>query len=39
MADIGGSLSGTPREVYEQGLINPPIRALEGGRANATGRR
>ena len=24
MADIGGSLSGAPREVYEEGLIIPP---------------
>lgn len=26
MADIGGSLSGSPREVYEEGLIIPPLR-------------
>lgn len=26
MADIGGSLSGAPREVYEEGVIIPPLR-------------
>ncbi|MEK9753931.1 MAG: hydantoinase B/oxoprolinase family protein [Rhodospirillaceae bacterium] len=36
MADIGGSLSGAPREVYEEGLIIPPIKAVEAGRENAT---
>ena len=36
MADIGGSLSGSPREVYEEGLIIPPIKILERGRENAT---
>lgn len=34
MADIGGCLSGPPREVYEEGLIIPPLKALEGGREN-----
>ena len=29
MADIGGSLSGVPREVYEEGLIIPPLKAVE----------
>jgi len=36
MADIGGSLSGVPREVYEEGLIIPPLKAVQGGRENAT---
>jgi N-methylhydantoinase B len=36
MADIGGSLSGAPREVYEEGLIIPPVKMLERGRENAT---
>ena len=36
MADIGGSLSGAPREVYEEGLIIPPIKAVERGRENTT---
>ncbi|MBC5810698.1 MAG: hydantoinase B/oxoprolinase family protein [Candidatus Eremiobacteraeota bacterium] len=26
MGDIGGSLSGAPREVYEEGLIIPPLK-------------
>ena len=34
MADIGGCLSGPPREVYEEGLIIPPVKAIEGGREN-----
>ena len=34
MADIGGCLSGPPREVYEEGLIIPPVKAMEGGREN-----
>jgi N-methylhydantoinase B len=34
MPDIGGSVSGRPREVYEEGLIIPPVKALEGGREN-----
>ena len=36
MADIGGSLSGAPREVYEEGLIIPPLKAVESGVENAT---
>lgn len=36
MADIGGSLSGAPREVYEEGLIIPPIKIVERGRENPT---
>jgi N-methylhydantoinase B len=36
MADIGGSLSGAPREVYEEGLIIPPIKILDRGRENPT---
>jgi N-methylhydantoinase B len=34
MADIGGCLSGPPREVYEEGLIIPPVKALDGGKEN-----
>jgi len=36
MADIGGSLSGAPREVYEEGLIIPPLKIFDRGRENAT---
>src|SRR5690349_14614116 len=36
MADIGGLLSGAPREVYEEGLIIPPLKIFERGRENAT---
>ena len=36
MADIGGSLSGAPREVYEEGLIIPPLKLFDRGRENAT---
>jgi len=36
MADIGGSLSGSPREVYEEGLIIPPLKILDRGRENST---
>ena len=36
MADIGGSLSGGPREVFEEGLIIPPLKILDRGRENAT---
>jgi N-methylhydantoinase B len=36
MADIGGSLSGSPREVYEEGLIIPPLKIVERGRENPT---
>jgi N-methylhydantoinase B len=31
MADIGGSLSGAPREVFEEGLIIPPLRIVREG--------
>ena len=31
MADIGGSLSGSPREVYEEGLIIPPLKIVDAG--------
>jgi N-methylhydantoinase B len=34
MADIGGCLSGPPRELYEEGLIIPPVKAIEAGREN-----
>lgn len=34
MADIGGCLSGPPREIYEEGLIIPPIKAIEAGKEN-----
>jgi N-methylhydantoinase B len=36
MADIGGSLSGSPREVYEEGLIIPPLKIVDRGRENPT---
>ena len=36
MADIGGCLSAQPRELYEEGLIVPPLKAVEGGRENET---
>jgi N-methylhydantoinase B len=36
MADIGGSLSGAPREVYEEGLIIPPVKVAAAGRENRT---
>jgi N-methylhydantoinase B len=36
MADIGGCLSASPREVYEEGLIIPPLKLAEAGRENAT---
>lgn len=36
MADIGGSLSGSPREVFEEGLIIPPLKAAIGGQENET---
>ena len=34
MADIGGCLSGPPRELYEEGLIIPPVKAIEAGKEN-----
>jgi N-methylhydantoinase B len=36
MADIGGCLSASPHEVYEEGLIIPPLKAAEAGRENET---
>jgi N-methylhydantoinase B len=36
MADIGGSLSGAPREVYEEGLIIPPLRVATAQGEDAT---
>ena len=36
MTDIGGCLSGPPREVYEEGLIIPPTKIMDRGRENAT---
>jgi N-methylhydantoinase B len=36
MADIGGSLSSRPRELYEEGLIVPPLKAVEAGSDNET---
>ncbi|MGQ0663044.1 MAG: hydantoinase B/oxoprolinase family protein [Pseudomonadota bacterium] len=36
MADIGGCLSAAAREVYEEGLIIPPLKAMERGRENPT---
>ena len=36
MTDIGGCLSGPPREVYEEGLIIPPIKIMNRGAENAT---
>ncbi|HYC48112.1 MAG TPA: hydantoinase B/oxoprolinase family protein [Burkholderiales bacterium] len=36
MSDIGGCLSASPREVYEEGLIIPPTKIMERGRENET---
>jgi N-methylhydantoinase B len=36
MSDIGGCLSASPREVYEEGLIIPPTKILSRGRENET---
>ena len=36
MSDIGGCLSASPRELYEEGLIIPPIRIMNQGRENET---
>lgn len=36
MSDIGGCLSASPREVFEEGLIIPPTKLMERGRENAT---
>jgi N-methylhydantoinase B len=36
MADIGGCVSATPRELYEEGLIIPPLKVVKGGREDLT---
>ncbi|MBV8354148.1 MAG: hydantoinase B/oxoprolinase family protein, partial [Candidatus Eremiobacteraeota bacterium] len=36
MADIGGSLSGAPREVYEEGIIIPPLRVSTADGEDST---
>jgi N-methylhydantoinase B len=36
MGDIGGSLSGAPREVYEEGVIIPPLRVATAAGENET---
>ena len=36
MSDIGGCLSASPREIYEEGFIIPPLKVMEGGRENST---
>ena len=36
MSDIGGCLSASPKEVYEEGFIIPPTRVMEEGRENET---
>jgi ABC-type nitrate/sulfonate/bicarbonate transport system ATPase subunit len=36
LADIGGCLSARPRELFEEGLIIPPLKAVEEGRDNKT---
>jgi N-methylhydantoinase B len=36
LSDIGGCLSASPRELWEEGLIIPPLKVLEDGRENAT---
>jgi N-methylhydantoinase B len=36
MGDIGGSLSGAPREVYEEGLIIPPLKIATRAGEDAT---
>ncbi|GAA4341514.1 hydantoinase B/oxoprolinase family protein [Pigmentiphaga soli] len=36
MSDIGGCLSAQPRELYEEGLIIPPLKIMDRGRENAT---
>jgi N-methylhydantoinase B len=36
MSDIGGCLSAQPRELYEEGLIIPPVKIMERGRENDT---
>jgi len=36
MSDIGGCLSASPRELFEEGFIIPPLKVMEAGRENAT---
>lgn len=36
MSDIGGSLSGAPREVYEEGIIIPPLRVATANGEDST---
>ena len=36
LSDIGGCLSASPRELYEEGLIIPPLKVMEAGRENRT---
>jgi len=36
MSDIGETLSSSPREMYEEGLIIPPTKLMEAGRENET---
>jgi len=36
LSDIGGCLSAPPKELYEEGLIIPPIKIMDRGTENAT---
>jgi N-methylhydantoinase B len=36
LSDIGGCLSAQPRELFEEGLIIPPVKIMEAGRENDT---
>lgn len=36
MSDIGGCISASPREVFEEGLIIPPTKLMERGKENST---
>lgn len=36
LSDIGGCLSASPREIYEEGLIIPPLKVMESGSENLT---
>ena len=36
MADIGGCISSTPKELYEEGFIIPPMKIMERGVENRT---
>lgn len=36
MSDIGGCISASPREIYEEGFIIPPLKVMEAGRENQT---